>query len=114
MKAGRIGIIVIVFIMLFTVFVFAEEGTYDAITTTETGSTSAMVNEESGNIIDIQPSGGQDSSIYGVNTGNFGETTGIDSKGESVTIYNPNDYQPEEPIEPNEEEALGSYPAETN
>lgn len=111
MKASAVGIIVIFSLVFFPVFVLAEEGSYDALVTTDSGSSISKVDVEDEEVLDIQPSTGQDMSVYGAQRDDSGEVSGIDSKGEDVSMYAPEEYQPEGPSQSAEESDPSAYPS---
>lgn len=72
-----------------------QDTTYPSTITTDTGRSSGSVKFEDNQASDIQMPDYSDMSIYGVEPFNW-EQTGIDSKGEEVTIDRQDSYQPDE------------------
>jgi len=111
MKASAVGLIAIFSLVFFPLFVLAEEGTTNELVTTESSGAIDSVDVEDQDIVQVQPPSGSDMSVYGTQTEDFGQTFGIDSKGEDVGMYTPEDYKPEGQSQPAEETDPAAYPS---
>jgi len=77
--------VTIVLSLLFYSFLVAEDGTYDAVVTTDSGSYSVPVEVEDGEVTQVHWSNGGDMSVSGAEISD-GEATGVNSRGDSVSI----------------------------
>ncbi len=63
-----------------------SDGTYDAEVTTDSGSYTVPVEVENGEVTHVDWPNGGNMSLNGANLNSFGEASGYNSKGDSVTI----------------------------
>jgi len=79
--------LVTVFVLLIWVsFCLAEDGTYDAVVTTDSGSYTVPVEVEDGEVISVDWPNGGDMTVSGAEISDDGEATGYNSRGETVQI----------------------------
>lgn len=82
-KQVIVGLILIIFLAYSPVF--AEDGTYDATVTTDSGSYSVPVEVEDGEVTQVHWPNGGDMSVAGVEISD-GEANGVNSRGDSVSV----------------------------
>jgi type 1 fimbria pilin len=79
-------IVGLILILLFSYFpVFSEDGTYDATVTTDSGTYTVPVEVEDGEVTEVHWPNGGDMSVSGAEISDS-EATGVNSRGDSVTI----------------------------
>jgi len=71
--------------LIFVSFVYADDGTYDATVTTDSGSYSVPVEVEDGEVTSVHWSNGGDMTLSGAEISD-GEADGVNSRGDSVHI----------------------------
>ncbi len=80
-----VALVILVFSLLFYNFIFAGDGTYDATVTTDSGSYSVPVEVEGGEVTQVHWPNGGDMTVSGAEISD-GEATGVNSRGDSVSI----------------------------
>lgn len=87
-------VVICLFFISFSSWVLAEDGTYDATVTTDSGSYSVPVEVEGGEVTYVHWPNGGNMHVYGGDISG-GEADGTNSKGDSVHIE-VEDYQAED------------------
>jgi len=72
-------------LLILSCFAFSDDGTYDATVTTDSGSYSVSVEVEDGEVTQVHWPNGGDMSVSGAEISG-GEATGVNSRGDSVSI----------------------------
>lgn len=81
--------------MILSSYSFAEDGTYDAVVTTDSGSYTVPVEVEDGEVTHVEWPNGGAMSVNGAELDSDGNATGTNSRGDSVDI-SIDDYEGEE------------------
>ncbi len=92
-RCRRNSVIAVLLLFLNAPSVHAEDGTYDATVTTDSGSYTVPVEVEDGEVTYVHWPNGGDMHVYGAEIEN-GEASGYNSRGESISIA-VDGYEPE-------------------
>ena len=80
-----VALAILTFNLLFCSFLFAEDGTYDATVTTDSGTYSVLAEVEDGEVTQVHWPNGGDMSVSGAEISD-GEASGVNSRGDSISI----------------------------
>jgi hypothetical protein len=83
---NKVYLVIVSVLLTWASFCLAEDGTYDAVVTTDSGSYTVPVEVEDGEVTSVDWPNGGDMTVSGAEISDDGEATGYNSRGETVQI----------------------------